>query len=308
MSDSKAGRYGVAVGVDGSDQGCMAVRYAAVEAERLRLPLDVVHVLPADVPVVTSRLSVPEASLQRHGADILAQAHQVASQVSPTLEVRTHLRSGGRTRELLAVAERAELLVIGSRSPRTFDHVWTGGTVTGVASSASCPLVVVPADCQLSVTHDRIVVGVKIPGQARDLLEVGLRMAAERRAELVVVHAWRIEGVYDDIIADRTRAEQWEAEQSKLIEQELGGLRQAFPGVEAHVFVRHEDPAHALVRVSCGADRLLIQRPPTGRWMHHLGRVARAVLRDARCPVFVLPELRVAPPSISHDHAETLVS
>jgi nucleotide-binding universal stress UspA family protein len=63
--------------------------------------------------------------------------------------------------------------------------------------------------------------------------------------------------------------------------------------------VRHEEPAHALVRASRGADRLLLARPHRRR-THHLGRVARAVLRDACCPVEVVPvrdgaEPRAAP-------------
>ena len=53
---------------------------------------------------------------------------------------------GGRIQQLIAVAAQARLMVLGSRSPGSLDRIWTGGTVTGVASRAACPVVVVPAD------------------------------------------------------------------------------------------------------------------------------------------------------------------
>lgn len=293
MTNGPGGPYGVAVGVDGSAHGYVAVRFAASEAERLALPLDVVHVLPADVPVVPARLPVPDASLQQYGAGFLARARTVALQAVPTLEVRSHLRTGDRTQELTDVSRGAALLVIGSRSPGTLDHVWTGGTVSVIAGSSDCPVTVVPADWEKALRHGRVAIGVKRLEDAAELFAQGFSWAAERDAELVVVHAWRLDGIYDRIIADRTCAESWEHDTSLRIEQELARYRGEFPGVAVHLFVRHEDPAHALVRVSRGADRLLIQRLPSGTSIHHLGRVSRAVLRHSRCPVVVLP----APPS-----------
>ena len=307
MTNGSGGQYGVAVGVDGSAEGYAAVRYAATEAERLRLPLDVVHVLPADVPVVPGRLPVPEGSLQRFGADFLARAQSVASETVPGLEVRAHLRTGRRVGELTTVSSGAAALVIGSRSPRALDRVWTGGTVTGVASGAVCPLIVVPADWEKDLRHDRIGIGVKGTGDDGDLFALGFPLAAERRAELVVVHAWRLDGIYDRVIADPTGAESCEQEKADRIEQQLAPYRDAFPGVPVHLFIRHEDPAHALVRVSRGADRLLIQRPPKAS-THHLGRVARAVLREARCPIVVLPAHPERPVGASEDTFRTVVS
>jgi len=288
---------GVVVGVDGSEQGYAAVRYAAREAQRLGVGLDAVHVLPASVPIDPTVLPVlSDLSLQSYGSDILARARTVASETVPTLDVRTHLCSGGRTEQLLSFGERADLMVIGNRASGRFDHIWTGGTVTGIASAAACPVVVVP-ECWESGTHGRIAVGVKSPGRAGELFDKAFPLAAERCCEIVVLHAWRLEGVYDDIIANRTLAEDWQHEQSNLIEDEMAAYRATFPDVPVHVFIRHEEPAHALVRVSHGADRLLIQRPAPGRLVRHLGRVARAVLRDARCPVEVLPAHRCSEPT-----------
>jgi nucleotide-binding universal stress UspA family protein len=284
---------GVVVGVDGSEQGYAATRYGAVEAHRLRTSLDLVHVLPAAIPVVPEHVPVvSEASLQAYAHQILDRARAAALETRPDLEIETYLRSGNRTRELLAATGRAVMVVLGNSSPRTFDRIWTGGTVTGVAGAATCPVAVVPAEWQPDVVHGRIAVGVKTSGDVHELYDATFAMAEELGADLVVLHAWRLEGVYDDIIADRTGAERWQQSQTALIERDLVDLRERFPGVPIRVYVRHEDPAHALVRVTRGVDRLLLQRPTSGRPHHDLGRVGRAVLRDSRCPVVVVPDHR----------------
>jgi len=86
-----------------------------------------------------------------------------------------------------------------------------------------------------------------------------------------------------------------------------------FPDVPVRVYIRDEDPAHALGRAIRGAERLLILRTSRGGLAHHLGRTARAVLRDGHCPVEVVPARRAqyprrrgyssVPPSWSRDRA-----
>ena len=292
MSNAFEQPGGVAVGVDGSEQGYAAARYAAEEADRLGVRLHLVHVLPSGLPVPPEVLPVlSEWSLQGYGAEILERARQTAHAARPGVEVVTHLRAGARAQELLTCAEGARLIVLGSRSPRLFDRIWTGGTLTGVASSATCPVIVVPAGWERS-PHGRIVVGVRSPGEATDLWEAAFPLAAARGAQIVGVHAWWLGGAYDAMIANQGVVERWQHERATLIEDELIGYRDSFPDVPVHVFVRHEEPAHALVRVSCGADLVLVQRPAPGRLAFRLGRVPRAVLREARCPVMVVPEHR----------------
>jgi nucleotide-binding universal stress UspA family protein len=299
---------GVVVGVDGSEQGYTAARYGAVEAHRLGALLELVHVLPASIPVVPEHEHVvSSASLQVYGRDILERARTAALETRPDVDVETLLRSGNRTRVLLACADGASVLVLGNRSPRTLDRIWTGGTVTGVASAATCPVAVVPAEWQADLVHGRIAVGVRSPGNGSQVCDAALAMAHELGADLVVLHAWRLEGVYDDIIADRTGAERWQQSQAQLIERDLVDLRERYPDVPIRVYVRHEEPAHALVRVTGGVDRLLLQRPTPGRPHQHLGRVGRAVLRDSRCPVVVVPDHWGAHAPAPDDPVEALV-
>jgi len=297
MNGKSTGKGGVVVAVDGSEQGYAAVGYAAREAQRLGVPLDVIHVLPATIAAGSAMMMmIHEESFQSYGAEILERARTTALESVPDLHVTTQLRMGGRIQQLIAAAEHAPLMVLGSRSPSSLDRIWTGGTVTGVASQAACPVVVVPAGRELGSAHRRIVAGFKSPAHEAELFAASFLLADELDAELVVLHAWRLQGVYDDIIADRVGEERWCREQTELIERQLADYRETFPEVPVRVDVRHEDPARALVRATRSADRLLIVRPAHGGLVHHLGRTARAVLREAHCPVEV-----VAPKGRGHE-------
>ena len=298
----------MAVGVDGSETGYAAVSFAAGEAARLGARLDLVHVLPASIPVDSAFLAhLPDSSLQSYGVEILERARKTALEVRPALEIETHLLSGSRTQQLLEFGESARLIVLGNSSPKAFDRIWTGGTVTGVSSGSACPVVVVPVTWEPAVVRGRIAVAVKTPGDAAELFDTAFPLAHDLGSGLVVIHAWRLEGAYDDIVADRTVAERWQREQTALIERDLAGPRERFPDVPVRVYIRHEDPAHAIVRVTGGADRLLLQRPTSGRLLHHLGRVARAVLREAHCPAVVLPDHPAAHALVRDERTEALV-
>jgi nucleotide-binding universal stress UspA family protein len=304
MNSRSTNNGAVVIAVDGSEQGYVAVRYAAQEAQRLGAALDVVHVLPSTVAGGSAMMMmVPEESFQCEAAQILGRARTTALESVPDLQVTTQLRMGGRIHQLIEISGHARLMVLGRRSPSSLDRIWSGGTVTGVASRAACPVVVVPDDREPGPTHRRIVVGFKSSAHASELFDAAFRLADEIGAEIVVLHAWRLQGVYDDIIADRVEVERWQREETELIENELADCRDAFPDVTVRVNVRHEDAARALVRATAGADRLVIERPAHGGLVHHLGRTARAVLREARCPVEVLPPVRhgaepSAPPAV----------
>ena len=97
------------------------------------------------------------------------------------------------------------MLVLGAE-PRSFvGRIWTGDVVGGAAARSHCPVVVVAPEWDPSEEHGRILVGLKSPGEARELLAAGLDLAHECKAELVVVHAWKLDSGYDDIVANRVR-------------------------------------------------------------------------------------------------------
>ena len=181
------------------------------------------------------------------------------------------------------------MLVLGARHLSAMEHVWTGATVAGAVSRAACPTVVVPADWEPSVPRDRIVVGYKSQQHATELLTAAFALADGLGAELEVLHAWRLQGMYDDMIASSTEEEATNARELALIEPLLGDLRRAHPGVRAYARVVHRRAAGALVGASLARTGSSSSSRPTGAACT-ISAVRRApCFRDAQCPIEVVP-------------------
>jgi nucleotide-binding universal stress UspA family protein len=286
----------VVVGADGSDRGYAGVRYAAVEAQRLGVSLDIVHVSPGYLPV-GPMLIIPDGSLQSFATGVLERSAQEANRLAPDVEVATHELHGHRVESIVRFADGAAVLVLGSRHLSVTDRILTGATVAGVVSRATCPTVVIPSTWEPDEPRNRVVVGFKSPRHATELLAAGFALAEELDAELEILHVWKLQGVYDDMIASSAEEEQHNAREVAQIEPLLADFRVAYPHVKAYVRVVHRRPAAALIGASARADRLIVAKPAHGGRLHHLGSTARALLRDAECPVEVVP--------VSHEPDET---
>lgn len=287
MTDS--GTLPVVAGIDGTAAGHRGVRFAALEAQRQGAPLSLVHVSPAST-LTTGPPPVPTDLLRDYGLELLEAAVGEAHTVVPGLEVDSRLVSGLTTVQgLLEAAAGARLLVLGDDRHSFAGRVWTGDIVAGVAARAACPVVVVPPEWGPDNEHGRVLVGIKDPEHAADLVATGLALAADHGAELVVVHAWKLPSGYDDIIATRTFGREYHLRQRALLEAAIETQHATHPEVDVRTEVMHAQAAQALVRATETADRLVISRPRHGGTLHHLGGVARALLREARCPVQVEP-------------------
>jgi nucleotide-binding universal stress UspA family protein len=292
MSTQEEQRGHVVVGVDGSERGYVGVRYAAAEADRRGVPLDIVHITPGYLPVGPF-LMIPDGSLQDFGSTVAQRAECEARNAAPDVQVKAHLVPGNRVRELVDFSREAALLILGARHLSAMDHIWTGATVTGVVSRASCPVAVIPATWEPPpAPHRRVVAGYKASEHSAELFEDAFVVAEEMDAELVVLHAWRLEGVYDDVVAGRVEEQRWNGEQAARIEAVLADYRESFPDVRVRVRVLHDGPTHALVHASRSADRVILVKPAHLGYLHHLGPTARAVLRMSECPVEIVPPRR----------------
>jgi len=279
----------VVVGVDETPAAQKGIRYAALEARRLGTRLTILHVTPGYTPAA-GLPAAPQDVLQSYGFELLEHARKHAQATVPDLEVETVLAAGNTS--VQALAERsgqAALLVLGAERRSFAGRVWTGDIVAGVAARAACPVVVVAPEWEPTHEHGRIVVGVKDPEHAADLVDAGLALADELDAELVVLHAWKAPSGYDDIIANRTEGDEHARRQRELLDGLVQVRRGEHPEVRVRTEVVHAQAAHALVNASADADRLLISRPRHGGVLHHLGNVARALLNEARCPLEVHP-------------------
>ena len=121
----------ILVGADGSATGLRAVRYAAMAASKIGVPLRIVHVAPSYVPMPPVRPVEPPA-LGNTALEILRIAAREARAAAPAVEVQTRMLTGSRIRTLAQASGQAQLLVLGSERRSDFTRIWTGATGTEV--------------------------------------------------------------------------------------------------------------------------------------------------------------------------------
>ena len=124
-------RYAV-VGIDGSDDGRAAARWAAGEAVARGLALRMVTVVPPQPS--RQRSDVPSV---RRGTPGLSPAESEARSIAwayPELDLAARDLPGKPSEVLADVGQGAELLVVGTRGIGGFDGLRLGSVALGVAS------------------------------------------------------------------------------------------------------------------------------------------------------------------------------
>jgi nucleotide-binding universal stress UspA family protein len=132
-----------------------------------------------------------------------------------------------------------------------------------------------------------VTVGVDLPDRSDIVLRAALRETASRQTGLKVLHVWSYPSPYEGVVITREDDARWAAQTTDEIHEALA--RVGVPaGVAVEVEARHAPPADALVEASRHSQLLVIGRhDPVVPIGSHLGPVARAVLREAGCPVLL---------------------
>lgn len=285
----------VVVGVDGTEQGLLAVRYAVAEARRTGCTVRLVHAVPEVIPMAPMMPMVGMETLVEAGRGIIGDARRVADEAfggpGGGGSVEEVLRGGSRVHLLVEASATAREVVLGRRERTGLSRIFLGSTSSAVATRAHAPVVTVPSAWSPERVTGEVVVGVEDPTHTSAALTRGFEEADRRGARLTVLHTWRLPGPYDHTPTARVYQAQWRETVAAELESVLKGLRDEYPGVEVLLDLRHQHPAAALVGASEGADLLVLGRngrgAPFGRY---LGSVARTLLHEARCPVVVTPE------------------
>lgn len=279
----------VVVGVTGRGRETPALRFAIDVARREGARIALVHVTRNPLP------SVPGALVDR--VEAAAVAEGILADVSQELVEMSHgdvaidtlSRRGVPAQVLVELSGAARLVVVQHRTSSALERLVVGSTSHGAAAHSGCPVVSVPGDWRPDPAATEVVVGIHEGGVPRQVLDAGFAWAAATGAPLRIVHAWRLDAAYDDIISNRVAAE-WREEQKERLVATVAEVRGDWPQVEVEVEVRHQWPADVLVDDSRNASLVVIGRRGVHGWVpEHLGSLARTVLRAARCPVMVVP-------------------
>jgi nucleotide-binding universal stress UspA family protein len=124
-------RY-VVTGFDGSPNSAVALRRAAAEARERHARLDVVRVIPREGGPLRKPLAW--LRLRNEVARLLPRAQHVTT--------RLRIARGDAGAQLIRLADRAEVLVVGARVNAAHGTPLGGDTVPAVLSSAPCQVIV----------------------------------------------------------------------------------------------------------------------------------------------------------------------
>ena len=275
----------VVVGVDGSAESLAAVEWATREAARRERPLRLLHAWNWH----PRQGGEPANAAQRHLARrVLREAETRARATCPDVRLYDDQVEGPATAALLNAAERAHLLVLGSRGLGGFTGFLVGSVARGVVARAGGPVVLVrageeaedehlPADDGSPSTrtgYRDVVLGIDPDDLCDEMLEFAFEAARLRHARLRAVHARQAPSSLG-----------------------LGSLsavlqvwRDKYPDVEVVESVLEGKVSTTLTRAASGASLLVVGHRTTERPVGpRTGPVVHAVIHHVGCPVAVVP-------------------
>lgn len=279
----------VVVGVTGPGRETAALRFAAELARREGAEVVLAHVYGTILPPPPPGGLITYAQEADVAEWIVKEVQEeFAALAGDEVRVRAVAVAGVASRTLAELGRGARMIVVQHREARWLGRLFVGSTINGAAAHAECPVVSVPAGWEPGEPRD-VVVGVHEGGAPQEAVAAALAWAVATGAPLRVLHAWRLDAAYDDIVSSRV-ADSWREEQARILASAVAEFRAAYPTVPVGVEVLHQWPAQALVDESGSASLVVVGRH-AGHWRGapHLGAVARTVLRESDCPVMVVP-------------------
>ncbi|PVZ06811.1 universal stress protein [Actinomycetospora cinnamomea] len=281
MIDRSVPPAGVVVGVDGDPSTLRAVGWAAREADRRHLPLDLVQVLPPSHRP-DDELYAPTG----RALSLLEQARRIAAVDAPDLTIRLSVVDGVAGPALVATAQRAHLLVLGSRALDGALDLTLGRTLVHAMSQGICPVIVVPPRWDPVEAHTgAVLVGVDGSPESHGAVAFATDVADRWRVRVTAV-----------AVAPRREPDADGEARRRVIAEARAGMLERHPGVRLHETVAHGTPSEELLREARrGAALVVLGSRGRGALVGTLvGSTSQAVVRAAPCPVAVLPSRAAA--------------
>jgi nucleotide-binding universal stress UspA family protein len=140
----------IVVGVDGSAGAAAALRFALAEGWKRECTVEVVTAWldsgQLDASPDSDDLAEGRARVHRMQGDVVARCLEETAQVPELVRVVVHDYAG---RVLVARAERASMVVVGSGSASSASHQVLGSVAEYCVRHAPVPVVIVPAPARL---------------------------------------------------------------------------------------------------------------------------------------------------------------
>jgi nucleotide-binding universal stress UspA family protein len=284
----------ILVGVDGSDRSLDAIAFTQRVAAAAGASVVVANVFPYDErPSRMANIDYRRA-LESDGLEIVRRMSGLLTDLDPE-RVRTSViprRSPAHGLHDLAAALEAELLVVGSSHVGAAGRVMPGSTGERLLHGATCPVAIVPKDYR-NAPHDlgRIGVAYDATPEADAALLAAMAVTRAMDAQLRVIRVLDPTGFATSAMIGTTGY----GFTTAAIEEEVRGEMEAAvldlpPEVSAEGVVVTGDPAHELAAQSQTLDLLVIGSRGYGPLRAVVvGGVAGRLVRDAACPMVVVP-------------------
>ncbi|WP_338894488.1 universal stress protein [Streptomyces sp. TG1A-60] len=283
----------ITAAVDGTSESLAALAWAGREAVRRGLALRVLHAWRWEPQ---EAITVDRDGQAHWAGQALAEAARDVSERHPELEVTTDLVEGPAVASLVAAAEHAETLVLGSRGHGVVVGFLLGSVGQQVIAESPRPVVLVRAeDSPAGEAGGReIIVGQQgSPEDSADVLRFAFETAAARGAALRAVRAWTLPPLYTyspgslKLLDEAGGLEPYE---KKALSAALEPWRKRFPDVPVTPYVEIGSAGQVLLSVAQRAQLMVVGRRARRRAVGaRIGSVAHGVLHHARCPVAVIP-------------------
>ena len=283
----------IVVGVDGSESCKHALTYAIDQAVAERRPLTLVHAVGApgalwlDQQGHDSRLGVED--VKTDSQRLVENARGEVARTAPGLDVHVVVRVADPRDVLLAQAEQASLVVVGSRGRGPMRTLLLGSVSVAVTRHATCPVVVVRPGHPGIVRHG-VLVGADGTERSQAPMDFAFQQASIRRLPLTVMHAfWDVRATIEAAHVVSGRGEDIE-EQRLLLAECVAGLREKYPDVPVRTELARGLPAECLVQMGQRMNLVVVGSHHGGAASEVLfGSVAASVVEHATCPVAVVP-------------------
>jgi nucleotide-binding universal stress UspA family protein len=292
-NDKRARANEIVVAVDGSSPSHAAVRWATREALLQKIPLKLVHIVPA--PSVTrSLMPVPVAAEQWQDT----RAHQIvedaanlvrstAAAAGAAVDIAgVEIYSSTAISTLIDLSKYATMIVVGNRGHGALRRGLLGSVSTGLVYGTHCPVAVIH-EGDPPAADAPVVVG--IDGSPSSDLAAGIAFgeAAGRGVELVAVHAWSDVDLMDDPEVDWDTVAQGKV---KLLDKRLSGGRERYPDVTVRRVVVRNQPAIHLADEAEKAQLLVVGSRGRGGFSGLLlGSVSSMLMHYVKIPLIVVP-------------------
>jgi nucleotide-binding universal stress UspA family protein len=283
---------GIVVGVDGSEGGTIALRFAVEEGRLRGWPVTAVLAWDyLDQPRADPSVAFDPSYGESHAA-AYCEAHLAGVLGDSAAGIEKRVVNDKAAPALLDAAADAELLVVGARGLGGFKGLLLGSVSRAVVEHAPCPVAVVhaPRDGEAAATDPpRVVVGTDGSADALEAMRWAADEARARGAVLQVVHSWQqpLVGGYMDG-APQFDPMEVEGYARQLLDAAVEALGADDLTVDPRLVTAGS--AQALIDASAGAALVVAGHRGRGRLAGFLlGSTSLRVAQHAASPVVLVP-------------------